>query len=90
MISGTVTEDHEAVVRLAVFGKAGQREPIEAVVDTGFTGWLSLPRSLINDLELPWQIEGSRRIFKNAGMVTSNNRGHVLTVAPGRGGAPPR
>ena len=58
MIRGVVTEDHEAVVRLAVLGKVGQREPIDAVVDTGFTGWLSLPQSLINDLELPWQTQG--------------------------------
>ena len=55
MIRGVVTSDYEAVIHLTVFGKAKQREPIEAVVDTGYNGWLSLPSSMIHDLELPWQ-----------------------------------
>ena len=54
MIQGVVTDDYEAVINLTVFGKANHREPIEAVVDTGYNGWLSLPSSLIHDLELPW------------------------------------
>ena len=55
MIRGVVTDDYEAVIHLTVFGTAKQREPIEAVVDTGYNGWLSLPSSMIHDLELPWQ-----------------------------------
>ena len=53
MIRGTVA-NHEGTVRLSVFGRADQRDPIEAVVDTGYDGWLSLPQSMIHDLELPW------------------------------------
>jgi len=37
-----------------VFGRANQREQIEAVVDTGYDGWLSLPQSMIHDFELQW------------------------------------
>ena len=59
MIRGLVTEDYDAIIRLVVIGSQGQRERIEAVVDTGFDGWLSLPSSLIRDLELPW-IQRSR------------------------------
>lgn len=59
MIHGIVTSDYEAVISLVVIGSMGQREPIEAVVDTGFDGWLSLPRSLINELELPWKHQAS-------------------------------
>ena len=55
MICGVVTADYEAVIRLTVIGSQGQRERIEAVVDTGFDGWLSLPLSLIRDFELPWE-----------------------------------
>jgi predicted aspartyl protease len=36
MITGAVTADREAVIRLAVRGPAGQQQQIEAVVDTGF------------------------------------------------------
>ena len=53
MIRGTIA-NHEGTVRLTVFGRAAQREPIKAVVDTGYDGWLSLPQSLIHDLELQW------------------------------------
>ena len=53
MIRGRVAK-HEGIVRLSVFGRAGHPETIEAVVDTGYDGWLSLPQSLIHDLELPW------------------------------------
>lgn len=53
MIRGTVT-NHEGTVRLTLFGQDSQRERITAVVDTGYDGWLSLPQSLIHDLELQW------------------------------------
>ena len=68
MISGVVTTDREAIVRLAVFGKQSQQERISAVVDSGFTGFLSLPRSMIHDLELPWLTE-SRAILGDGNEV---------------------
>ena len=55
---GSVTEEFDAVVRLAVRGSQGQLEPFDAVIDTGFNGWLSLPPSMINDLELRWKRQG--------------------------------
>ena len=42
MIAGVVTADHEAIIRLAVRGPTGLEQEIEAVVDTGFDGWLKL------------------------------------------------
>ena len=41
-----------AVIELEVVSSV-QREKIEAVIDTGFTGYLMLPRDLINHLNLP-------------------------------------
>ena len=52
MISGVVTDRREAVVRLRMHGPAGQDQEIEAVIDTGFDGWLSLPSSIIARLGL--------------------------------------
>lgn len=46
MISGVVRDGREPVVRLVLIGAAGQMEEIEAVVDTGFTGELTLPSSV--------------------------------------------
>ena len=55
MIRGVVTADCEAVIRLVVRSPAGQEQEVEAVVDTGFDGWFSLPPALIAQLELEWR-----------------------------------
>ena len=52
MIQGAVTAAYEAVITLAVQGPSGQRREIEAVVDTGFNGYLTLPPALASALGL--------------------------------------
>lgn len=54
MLSGRVTADREAVVGLAVLSSEGDTAHVEAVIDTGFDGFLTLPASLIDDLSLPF------------------------------------
>ena len=54
MIVGVVNADREALLHLSVNGPQGQQHRIEALVDTGFNGWLSLPPSDIAALRLPW------------------------------------
>jgi len=54
MIEGEVV-DREARVRLTVQGARGQASEIEAVVDTGFTEFLTLPPSSIAALSLAWR-----------------------------------
>jgi clan AA aspartic protease len=53
MITGLVTE-HEARIRLRIRGSHGREQEIEAVIDTGFTGTLTLPPSMVKKLKLPW------------------------------------
>ncbi len=55
MIVGEVNSLPEALVRLAVRGPAGREREIEAVVDTGYTGALTLPAKLISELALPFR-----------------------------------
>ena len=43
MIEGVVNAAHEAVVPLTVSGPAGVRREIEAIIDTDFGGFLTLP-----------------------------------------------
>lgn len=57
MITGSVNAHREAVIRLTVSGSQA-REEIEAVVDTGFTGFLTLPPPLIVTLGLPFRRHG--------------------------------
>lgn len=50
MIQGTVSSDREIVIRLEVL--AGSQSPIsiQAIVDTGFNGSLTLPVGVLNTL----------------------------------------
>lgn len=58
MITGTVNPYREPIIRLLVRGPLGQEHEIEAVVDTGFTGSLTLPPTLIAALSLPFRRRG--------------------------------
>jgi clan AA aspartic protease len=54
MISGVVNEDLEATTRLMVRGAGNASRETEAVIDTGFSGFLTLPPGVIAALGLPW------------------------------------
>lgn len=58
MIRGKVNAHDEGIIRLSVFGALGQEHELEAIVDTGFNGWLSLSPTLITFLELPFRNRG--------------------------------
>ena len=58
MIAGIVSTDYEAVIRLEVQGPAGQKSTVDAIVDTGYNGFLTLPPHLIAALGLIRQGRG--------------------------------
>ena len=58
MIEGVVNDAYEAVVALALQGPGGQVQDIEAVIDTGYSGFLTLPATLVTELELPFAYVG--------------------------------
>ncbi len=49
---------YEAVVPLGIQGPDGQTLDIEAVVDTGYSGFLTLPVALVDGLGLPFAYVG--------------------------------
>ncbi len=55
MIEGSVNAAYEPVVTLAVQGPAGQAREIEAVIDTGFTGFLTVTPALATELGLDFR-----------------------------------
>jgi clan AA aspartic protease len=57
MIVGIV-QGREARIRLTIRGFGGREQEIDAVVDSGYTGWLTLPPTVIADLQLRWQSFG--------------------------------
>jgi clan AA aspartic protease len=69
MITGVVRA-REACIRLGIRGPGGREREIEAVIDTGFAGWLTIPPALVTALHLPWRsiirgvlADGSQRDF---------------------------
>ena len=58
MITGIVNADFEPIISLSLQGADGQIYTQEAIVDTGFNGWLSLPPDLIAQLNLSWKRRG--------------------------------
>jgi clan AA aspartic protease len=58
VITGVVNTDREAKIRLDVYDSNGQQREFEAVIDTGFTGSLTLPSSAIATLGLAFTGRG--------------------------------
>ena len=52
MMNGIVDHNCEATIRLVVSNESKKRQVIDAVIDTGFTGFLTLPLTVINSLNL--------------------------------------
>ena len=52
MIRGWVNESGQATVTLEIIDSRGLRQPVETVLDTGFTGYLTLSRESIERLGL--------------------------------------
>lgn len=49
---GRVDLNCEAIVRLAVGNSEGKRQMVEALIDTGFTGFMTLPLPILKKLGL--------------------------------------
>jgi clan AA aspartic protease len=52
MMNGIVDRNCEATIRLVVSNESKQTQLIDAVIDTGFTGFLTLPMTVIESLNL--------------------------------------
>lgn len=70
MIYGVVNLRREAMLPLVVGNADGQRQVIDTVIDTEFSGFLSLPSAIITTLDLPWSAsdivtlgDGSETLF---------------------------
>ena len=69
MIEGVVNDALEAVVTLTLQGPAGQAQDIEAELDTGYSGFLTLPNTVVTELGLPFAYIG-RALLANDDEVT--------------------
>ncbi len=66
MIQGEVNAAYEAVVTLPLQDPEGRTRDIEAVVDTGYSGFLTLPPGLVDELGLPFAYMGQAILANDA------------------------
>ena len=78
MIEGAVNENLEATIRLALLGADRKVREVEAIIDTGFTGYLTLPTALIRLLNLSWKGRGQALIADGSLHVFDEYIGQVL------------
>ncbi len=65
MIEGVVNDAYEAVVTLSLHGPEGQAQDVEAVIDTGYSGFLTLPTTLVTEMALPFAYVGRAFLANN-------------------------
>jgi clan AA aspartic protease len=78
MMTGTVNANREAILRLTVCDTSGQEHERDAVLDTGFDGWLSLPPDFITALGLRWHRFGRAVLADGSESVFNIYKGVVL------------
>ena len=54
MMTGRMTARREATLRLTVLGPDQRQHAVDAVLDTGFNGFLTLPSHVVQTLRLPF------------------------------------
>ncbi|NEO81464.1 clan AA aspartic protease [Moorena sp. SIO4G3] len=89
MMQGFVNQNCEAIIPIVVSHANSPKQMVEAVIDTGFTGFLSLPPSTISSLGLPWIFrdigtlgDGSEVIFEMyRATVIWDGKNQVIDVA---------
>ncbi len=93
MIQGRVSATFDALVRVEIRGPSGQMRVVDAVVDTGFNGFLTLPPALASALRLPYLArsqaflaDGSEAEFNvyRAGIIWDGRLRYVKADATGK------
>ena len=77
MIEGAVNAAHEAALILTVQGPERRAREIEAVVDTGYNGFLTLPPVLVGELDLPFVTSGEATLADGSSVSFDI---HMVTV----------
>ena len=78
MIEGIVNDYLEATVSLSAEGPRGQQRSIDAVIDTGFSGELSLPPWLVVDLGLTYESQVQAILANGATETLSLYRARLI------------
>lgn len=77
-MQGFVNQNCEAMMPIVVGRDNKPTQLVEALIDTGFTGFLSLPLSMIEALDLPWIFSDSVTLGDGSEVVFQMYRAIVI------------
>jgi clan AA aspartic protease len=78
MMQGFVNQNCEAMLPIVVGHDNKPTQLVEALIDTGFTGFLSLPLSMIESLGLPWLFSDSVTLGDGSEVIFQMYRATVI------------
>jgi clan AA aspartic protease len=78
MMQGFVNQSCEAIIRVAVGHANSPKQMVDAVIDTGFTGFLSLPLATITRLGLPWHFRDIGTLGDGSAVIFDMYRATVI------------
>ncbi|NJL37774.1 MAG: clan AA aspartic protease [Leptolyngbyaceae cyanobacterium SM1_4_3] len=78
MMQGWVNQSCEAMLPIVVGHGNAPKQMVEALIDTGFSGFLSLPLSMIESLGLPWIFSDSVTLGDGSEVVFQMYRATVI------------
>src|SRR5690348_1377049 len=78
MIRGHVNSRDQALITLDIGSPTGGWEAVDVVVDTGFTGYLTLPATRITALQLPFRQRQAYTLADNLDVDLDVHRATIL------------
>jgi clan AA aspartic protease len=78
MMQGWVNQYCEAMLPIVVGHDSAPKQMVEALIDTGFSGFLSLPLSTIESLGLPWIFSDSVTLGDGSEVIFQMYRATVI------------
>lgn len=78
MMQGWVNQNCEAMLPIVVGHGNTPKQMVEALIDTGFSGFLSLPLSMIESLGLPWIFSDSVTLGNGSEAIFQMYRATVI------------
>lgn len=88
MIAGHVSPSLEPIVRLHIEDSSGQTQAMDAIIDTGFSGYMSVPPAAVAKLGLKWILRADSQLADGtfvsadvyAAIVIWNGKPRSITV----------
>ncbi|MGI0491325.1 clan AA aspartic protease [Alkalinema pantanalense CENA528] len=78
MMFGVVSDSCEAIIKVTIGGAETPKVTVDALIDTGFTSFLALPRSVIESLGLPWHFSDVGTLGDGSEVIFEVYTGHVI------------